>query len=145
MGSDLKALMSVPGKKTKRGDGSTEGNAKSLRVLCVAQSLARLEALQGAIAENGYSVSLAFTADHAVAACVGNEFAAVVLDAEMIRAAGSGVAEAIKMVRPRLPILLIDHREDPARYGFLPKGVNASVTDMTPTAVLSALTYLLTG
>ena len=116
---------------------------KPERILCVAQSFPRIEALEAAIRESGYSLLLAFTPDHAVAACVNSEFAAVVLDAELVRGEGEALAEALKLIRAKLPILLIDHREDPTRKDVLPKGVDAVVIDSSPAAVLAELKALL--
>ncbi len=116
---------------------------KPERILCVAQSFPRLEALEIAVRESGYSLLLAFTTDHAVAACVNAKFAAVILDAELIRGEGEALAEALKLIRPKLPVLLIDHREDPTRRDALPKGVDAAVIGRSPAAVLGGLKSLL--
>jgi DNA-binding response OmpR family regulator len=116
---------------------------KPERVLCVAQSFPSLEMLEAAIRESGYSLLLAFTTDHAVAACVNGKFAAVILDAELVRGEGEALAEALKLIRPKLPVLLLEHREDPTRGAVLPKGVDAAVIGRSPAAVVGGLKALL--
>ncbi len=116
---------------------------KHHRVLCVASGLAGLHALQEAIQRRGYEVLLAFTADHAVAVCVGHLCDAVILDAELVRSEAATLAETLKLARPNVPILFLDHRRDPARKDQLPKGVDAAVTGRSPSAVLAGLQALL--
>jgi|SRR5579859_247586 len=120
-----------------------DSKTKPSRILCIAQSAQRLHVLEAAIRESGYSVLLAFTADHAVAVCVSHEIVAVILDAELMRDGGSGVAETLKLLRPTLPILLLDQREDPARADILPKGVDGAVVGTSPAPVYAALKALL--
>lgn len=112
---------------------------KRKRVLCVAQALFRLGVLQDAIRESGYEVLLAFTADHAVAACISTECDAIILDAELIRNAASALAETLKLARPNVPILLLDQREDRTRKDQLPKGVDAAIDGRSPAKVLEVL------
>lgn len=116
---------------------------KRHRVLCVADSRFGLQTLQEALLESGYEVALAFTPDHAVAASVSQEFNAIILDAELIRKQGTEPAPALKLARPYVPLLLLDHREDPARADALPEGVDVAVAGRSPNAVISALVRLL--
>lgn len=116
---------------------------KRYRVLCIADSFFGLRVLQDALQEAGYEVLLAFTPDHAVAASIHDEFDAVILDAELIRKEGAALGEALKLARPTVPLLLLDHREDANRADALPEGVDSAVAGRSPAAVLSALVALL--
>jgi len=113
------------------------------RILCVADSVFGLQTLQEALQGSGYDVLLAFTADHAVAATIGDKFDAIILEAELIRKQGSAAAAALKLARPDVPVLLLNHRQDPARVDELPKGVDLGVAGRSPDAVISALGLLL--
>ena len=113
------------------------------RVLCIAQSLFRLGTLQDAMRESGYEVLLAFTADHAVAACISSECDAVIVDAELIRNATSTLAETLKLARPNIPILLLDDRGDTSRKGQLPKGIDLAIRGRSPVKVLTGLAAFL--
>jgi DNA-binding response OmpR family regulator len=109
------------------------------RVLCVGPLLPALRSLQEAIQRQGYDVLLAFTADHAVAVSIANSCDAVIVDAELIRAEGATLAETLKLARPEIPVLLLDHREDQSRRDALPKGVDAAVVGKSHGAVLAWL------
>jgi DNA-binding response OmpR family regulator len=109
------------------------------RVLCVGPLLPGLRALQEAIQRQGYEVLLAFTADHAVAVSISNPCDAAIVDAELIRAEGVTLAETLKLARPEIPVLLLDHREDQSRRDSLPKGVDAAVDGKSHRAVLAWL------
>jgi DNA-binding response OmpR family regulator len=109
------------------------------RVLCVGPLLPGLRALQEAIQRQGYEVLLAFTADHAVAVSIANSCHAVIVDAELIRAEGVTLAETLKLARPEIPVLLLDHREDQSRRDSLPTGVDAAVVGKSHGAVLAWL------
>ena len=109
------------------------------RVLCAGPLLPGLRELQEAVERQGYDVLLAFTADHAVAVLIANRCDAVILDAELIRAEWATVAETLKLARPDVPILLLDHREDQARKGPPPRGVDAAVSGRSHGEVLAWL------
>jgi len=113
------------------------------RILCVADSVFGLQTLQEALQGYGYEILLAFTPDHAVAATISDKFDAIILEAELIRQQGSAAAEALKLARPDVPVLLLNHRQDPARADELPKGVDLGVAGRSPDAVISALGMLL--
>ena len=112
------------------------------RILCVADSFFGLQTLQEALQGSGYEVLLAFTPDHAVAATIRDRFDAIILEAELIRREGSATAEALKLARPEVPVLLLNHRQDPARVDELPKGVDLGVAGRSSDAVISALGML---
>ena len=98
--------------------------AKAPRILILAQSSPNITALLARIKPAALEVTLALTRDSAVALCVGNHFAAVVLDAALLRNDDWTVAKSLKLVRPRLPILLLDSR-GAGRGAPLPPDIDA--------------------
>lgn len=70
-------------------------------------------------------VLTAATRDKGVAICVSEVIAVAVLDGESIRGEECSVAKALKMVRPNLPIILLEERE--RVLDNLPEGVDAVV------------------
>ncbi|HZR28014.1 MAG TPA: hypothetical protein VFA71_04485, partial [Terriglobales bacterium] len=64
---------------------------------------------------------------------------AVILDAELIRSAASTLPETLKLARPNVTILLLDHRENPARKNQLPKGVDAVIAGNSSKEVVAGL------
>lgn len=95
-----------------------------------------------AISVSGYQVLLAFTADQGVAACMSSHIAAVVLDAAFMREADWTVAKSLKLIRPSLPILLLDGR-DAARRDGLPEWIDAVASKESHEDVLARLKELL--
>jgi hypothetical protein len=86
----------------------------------------------------GLNLSVAFTPESAVASCLGNHFAAVVLDAALIRNDDWSVAKSLKLVKPTLPILLLDPR-DASRKKDLPENIDALACSDDPNDVLVKL------
>lgn len=115
---------------------------KLSRILLVAASSASFDATLAQIKEARLDVAIALTADQAVAVCLGSHFAAVVLDAALIRKENWSVAKSIKLVKPALPILLLDSRAV-AREGGLPAHIEALATHNDPGEVLLKLKQLL--
>ena len=97
--------------------------AKWPRVLLLARSSQSLESILAQMKSGGLDVTLALTSDQGVALCIGNHFAAVVLDAVLIRNDDWNVAKSLKLVRPSLPILLLDPRSSPRET--LPPNIDA--------------------
>ncbi len=116
-------------------------HTKRPRILCIAESVANFNSLLHAISLSGYQVSLAFTTDQGVAACMSNHIAAVVLDATFMREADWPVAKSLKLIRPSLPILLLDGRD--ARRGGLPGWIDAVASRESAEEVLARLRELL--
>ena len=96
----------------------------SPRVLCVACSPTVFGALDHALRYSKFHVLCAATRDKGVAICVAEVIAVAVLDGESIRGEECSVAQALKMVRPNLPIILLEERE---RLSNLPAGIDAVV------------------
>lgn len=116
--------------------------AKRPRVLILAESSPNLSALLARIKAEALEVTLALTRDSAVALCVGNHFAAVVLDAALLRNDDWSVAKSLKFVQPSLPILLLDPRSTD-RGASLPPDTDA-LASYDPRDVLFKLDQLLT-
>jgi DNA-binding response OmpR family regulator len=91
------------------------------RILCVSRSSSKLEAICVALPRKEYEVVSATTPEQAVAVCVSNNLAAVVLDSEFSTETGWSAARTFKLVRPHLLVVLLghDHQQQP------PQGVDA--------------------
>lgn len=81
------------------------------RVLCLARSSALLEQMRKALKAYRYDLLGAFTADQGVAICVSHWIAAAILEANMVRDQEWSVVKTLKLIRPNLPILLLDERQ----------------------------------
>ena len=96
----------------------------SPRILCVACSPTVFGALDHAFRYSKLHVLSAATRDKGVAICVAEVIAVAVLDGDSIRGEECSLAKALKMVRPNLPIILLEERE---RLSNLPDGIDAVV------------------
>jgi CheY-like chemotaxis protein len=107
------------------------------RILCVSRSASQLKVICSALPSREFEVVTATTAEQAVAVCVSNNLAAVVLDSEFSTATGWSAAQTFKMVKPHLPVVLLarDHEQS------LPHGVDAVAA--THSAILHKLNALL--
>lgn len=94
--------------------------AQTPRILILARSSPELTALLARIKAAALEATLALTPDSAVALCVGNHFAAVVLEAALLRNDDWTVAKSLKLVQPGLPILLLDSRSTGRRAPLPP-------------------------
>lgn len=91
------------------------------RILCVSRSVYELREMRNAFPIRDYEVLSASTPEQAVAVCVSNHVAAVVLDSEFSTEAGWSAAQTLKMVNPRLRIMLLVKSDE----GPVPSGVDA--------------------
>ncbi len=91
------------------------------RILCVSQSPSQLKELVSAVSSMAYEAVSASSPEQAVACCIGNALAAIVIDSEFLTEGGWTVPHSIKMVRPDLPILLLKQKHE----GDIPHGVEA--------------------
>jgi len=96
------------------------GRAKP-RILCVSRSSSQLEAIRSALPSKDYEVVAASTPEQAVAVCVSNNLAAVVLGSEFSTETGWSAAQTFKMVKPQLPVVLLGHNHQ----HLPPDGVDA--------------------
>ncbi len=91
------------------------------RVLCVSRSPFQLREMRSAFPARDYEVFTASTPEQAVAVCLNNKVAAVVLDSEFSTEAGWSAAQTFKMVDPHLPVMLLLE----SAAGTVPSGVDA--------------------
>jgi DNA-binding response OmpR family regulator len=111
-----------------------DSEEKRERVLCLARSAALLEQMRKALKAYRLDLLGAFTADQGVAICVSHSIDAAILEANMIRDQAWSVVKTLKMIRPNLPILLLDERQR-NRGDMPPEGVDglansASMSDL---------------
>ena len=95
-----------------------------------------------AISESGYQVLLAFTADHGVAISMISHVAAVVLDDAFLQVADWPVTKTLKLVRPSLPILLLDG-EGGSQTEFIPGQIDSVASNASPHELVAKLRDLL--
>lgn len=109
------------------------------RVLCISQSPSQLQELISAVSSMACEAVSASSPEQAVACCVGNYLVAIVMDSEFLTEGGWTVSQSIKMVRPDLPIFLLDQEHK----GGIPHGVEA----VAPTVplIMKKLAVLVTG
>ena len=112
----------------------------SPRVLCVACSPKVFGALDQAFRYSRLHVLSAATRDKGVAICVAEVITVAVLDGESIRGEECSVAQALKIVRPNLPIILLEERE---RLSNLPDGIDAVAPLGAPEKLLRKIEELL--
>jgi DNA-binding response OmpR family regulator len=109
-------------------------------VLCVACSPVVFDSLNHAFRHSKLHVLSAATRDKGVAICVAEPIAVAVLDGESIRGQECSVAQSLKMVRPSLPIILLEER---GRLSNIPEGINAVVPLNAPDQLLRKIEELL--
>jgi PleD family two-component response regulator len=109
------------------------------KILCVAPSSHNLDELRS-ILQSRYEVIVSSAADQAVAICASNAVSTVVLASEFPIAHGWTLAQALKSVRPEIPVILLakDHREVQ-----IPHVIDAVLS--TPAGVLRELKHRLDG
>jgi CheY-like chemotaxis protein len=112
------------------------GPAK-VRILCVSHSSFQLKAMRELFPLRTYQVLSASTPEQAVAVCMSNQLAAVVLDSEFVSDGGSSAPQSLRSVNAQLPILLLDKKHT----GKTPPGVDVVVTSHD--AVLDTVQMLL--
>jgi DNA-binding response OmpR family regulator len=91
------------------------------RILCVSRSAYELREMRSSFDTREFDVLSASTPEQAVAVCVSNHISAVVLDSEFSTEAGWSAAQTLKMVNPRLPVMLLLKSAEDA----VPSGVDA--------------------
>jgi DNA-binding response OmpR family regulator len=114
------------------------------RILCLAHSAALLEQMRKALKAYSFDLLGAFTADQDVAICVSQWIAAAILEADMIRAQDWSVVQTLKMIRPNLPILLLDERQRD-RGDLPPEGVDSLVRKASMSDLVCKLKLILEG
>ncbi len=108
------------------------------RILCVTDSPMNLKRLHSVLSSTKYEIVSALAADQAVAFCINNAVAAVVLGSEFLTAEGWSVAQTFKSLRPELPVVLF---VEDSREMAIPDAVDVIAT--TEGALLQELQRLL--
>ncbi len=114
-------------------------SARRHKILCVAPSSDNLDELRS-ILQSRYEVTVSSAAEQAVALCASNAVATVVLVSEFLTARGSSLAQALKSLRPEIPVILL--AEDPSQIQ-IPHVIDAVLS--TPAGVLQELKHRLDG
>jgi response regulator RpfG family c-di-GMP phosphodiesterase len=116
---------------------------KRLRILYLAQSAERLEALHKLIDGTRKFVLLtAATADQAVAVCAAQIVALALVDAESLRGQEWSVLRTLKMVNPNLPVIVFDQRKE-KRNSYIDEGTVDSVVVSSPEQIVDAINRIL--
>jgi DNA-binding NtrC family response regulator len=113
-----------------------------IRILCIACSATGLSTLEQTLKRLPYSVLTAATPDQGVAMCVAQFVAAVIVDAESVRGKEWPVVKSLKLVRPSLPIILLDERSG-GRNLERPEGVDELVSVASLEKLPEAINQLL--
>jgi len=114
---------------------SHDSASGSIIVLIVAGHYDELERV---LRETGYTIVAPSTTDQAVAVCLHNRIAAVVMDEGMLSDVEDwSLARSFKGVSPNTPIVLM--ARDPGAHAELPPGVDCVVSASKPAQVLGAL------
>jgi DNA-binding response OmpR family regulator len=108
-----------------------------VRILCVSHSSLQLKAMRELFPLREYQVFLASTPEQAVALCISNPLAAVVLDSEFTSDGGWTAPQTLRSVNAQLPILILNK----GHTGKVPPGVDAVVK--SPDILLPTLEKLL--
>jgi DNA-binding NtrC family response regulator len=113
-----------------------------IRILCIACSASGLSTLEQTLKRLPYSLLTAATRDQGVAMCVAQFVAAAIVDAESVRGKEWPVVKSLKLVRPSLPIILLDERSG-GRNLELPEGVDELVSVASLEKLPEAINQLL--
>lgn len=96
------------------------------------------EKLERILLTRGYTVVVPPSSDHAVAFCLHNRVAAVLIDEHTgTEVEEWSLARSLKAVSPNTSVLLL--LQDPGIRSELPPGVDCVVNESEPTQVLNAL------
>lgn len=96
-----------------------------MNVLCVGCTAEQRRSLRSGLKSFGYALSEVSSGHEGVAVCVSNTIQGVLLDAAFLdEVEGWSLAQSLKMVRPSLPILLLDTQRH-VHSSALPKGIDA--------------------
>ena len=98
---------------------------RHIAVLCVACSPEALAGIRRILSHSKIQIVTAASRDQAVALCVSHSVAVALIVGEYIRGQQLSLAEALKIVRPSLPVILLEERRRPGMD--LPQNVDAVV------------------
>lgn len=115
---------------------SARDKPATLLLLIVGGDYAGLESI---LSRKGYTVVVPSTADQAVAVCLHNRMAAVLMDRKsLVEADDWSLAQSLKMVSPRTPIVLMVESSRLNHFD-VPPGVDCVVSDEDGAKVFQAL------
>lgn len=95
------------------------------RVLCIGCSSTVLERLHQCLRHSDLSVVSAITSEQAVANCVANMISLAIIDSDSMPGRQWSVAQSLKMVRPAVPVILLEKDE---KHLKMPAGIDAVVS-----------------
>jgi CheY-like chemotaxis protein len=112
------------------------------RILCVSRSTSQLRLIVSHFSDEEFETILSSSPEEAVAFCAANHISAIVLDSEFATEDGWTVAQSFRMVKPRLPIVLL--KRNHSHHHPLPPHVDvvASKAEMIPGALKILLKQL---
>jgi DNA-binding NtrC family response regulator len=94
------------------------------RVLCIGCSSTVFERLHQCLRHSDLNVISAITSEQAVANCVAEVISVVIVDCDSMPGRQWSVAQSLKMVRPALPVILLEKDE---KHSKMPTGIDAVV------------------
>jgi DNA-binding NarL/FixJ family response regulator len=95
------------------------------RVLCIGCSSMVFERLHQCLKYGDLTVVSAITSEQAVANCVANMISLAIIDCDSMPDRQWSVAQSLKMVRPALPVILLEKDE---KHLKMPAGIDAVVS-----------------
>lgn len=99
------------------------------RVLCIGCSPNVFAGLNGVLRQSNLYALAAATCEQAVAVCVAEVISLAIVDCEALSDGEWSVAQSLKMVRPALPVILLENDQ----YGSgAPEGVDAVIGTNAP-------------
>ncbi len=112
------------------------------RILCVSRSISQLELIVSHFSEEEFETILSSSPEEAVAFCAANHISAIVLDSEFVTEGGWTVAQSFRMVKPQLPIVLLQRNH--GHHSHVPTHVDvvASKVELIPEALKILLKQL---
>jgi chemotaxis response regulator CheB len=119
-----------------RSGGSTRHR---ITVLCVACSAEALAGVRRDLSHSRIQILTATSRDHAVALCLSHSVSVVLIGGECIRGEELSLAAALKLVRPFVPVILLEERRRPGTD--LPQNVDVIV--QSPEDLLKKMNELL--
>jgi DNA-binding NarL/FixJ family response regulator len=119
---------------------SAKDTIRRITVLCVACSPQALERLKRLLQHSRIHILSAASREQAVALCVSHAVSIAVIDGESLRGQELPLAEALKIIRPSLRVVLLEERQE---RRDLPPNVDSVVPAGAPEYLLGEIEELL--
>jgi PleD family two-component response regulator len=97
------------------------------RILVVGNAVFQFQAVRSTLHFHDYEVLATSTAEQAVAYCISNHVAAIVLNSEFVTDHGWSAAQTFKLINPHLPVLFLQEGDGVK----IPIGVDDTATTLT--------------